>query len=253
VGRWNRSGWKRNSPNGGGWVYAGWWLGRQNGNPSMIDLIIAAVKTLLLTGVMVVWSAAGCNTSQTSQTVATNKTSNQTAQSKNAQSQTNQNTGTSTQPPSPIAQTNINEVPCNPSGSLNYSLYTNDKYHFTFLCPAGLKVRFNQMTEKTAVLILLLSDSKGATISLTINGPAVPLNSMQETVFNKSVTINNIEMRKRLVSDPLIGDPPYRNQEVIYDHGDGSNTFTWWAIFTKDDTVNQYRMDQIIGSFRLTE
>jgi hypothetical protein len=219
----------------------------------MLDLIIAVVKKLLLTCVMVVLWAAGCNTSQTSQTVATNKTSNQTAQSKNAQSQTNQNTGTSTQPPSPIAQTNINEVPCNPSGSLNYSLYTNDKYHFTFLCPAGLKVRFNQMTEKTAVLILLLSDSNGATISLTINGPAVPLNSIQETTFDKSVTINNIEMHKRLVSDPLIGNPPYRNQEVIYDYGDGSNTFTWWAIFTKDDTVNQNRMDQIIGSFRLTE
>ena len=109
------------------------------------------------------------------------------------------------------------------------------------------------MTEKTAVLILLLTDSKNATISLTINGPAIPLNSMQETIFNKSVTINNIEMRKRLVSDPVIGNPPYRNQEVIYDYGDDSNTYTWWAIFTKEDTVNQNRMDQIIGSFKFTD
>jgi len=76
---------------------------------------------------------------------------------------------------------------------------------------------------------------------------------MQKTALDQTVTINGITMRKRLISDPVIGYPPHQDQEVIYDFNHGNNTFTWWAVLRKDDTVNQDRVSQIVGFFKFTD
>ena len=191
------------------------------------------MKKLLFTSTLVVLLAAGCSTSQTSKTTPKSNIPNQTAQSQ-------------VPTPSPTTEANPDEVPC---GS-NDSVYTNGKYNFTFQCLAGLKVRFYQKTDTTGILTVV--GDKNTSITLTVNGPPVPLDAMQEISSDQSVTTNSIVMRKRLITDPVIGNPPYQNQEVIYDYSHSNNTFMWWAIFKKDDTVNQNRMNQIIGSFKFT-
>jgi hypothetical protein len=213
-------------------------------------LIIVAMKKLLLTSTLIASLTGGCSTSQASQTTPTTKTDNQAAESTISPAQTNKNTGTSTQAPSPTVQTHSDTIPCNPSGSLNYTLYRNDKYHFTFQCPEGLQVRFYQRTDRIGMLTVVAG--KDTMITLTVGGPAVQLVLMQETTLDQTV-INGIAMRKRLISDPVIGNPPVQDREVIYDCSHAGNSFTWWAIFRKNDTLTQNRVNQIVDSFKFTD
>ena len=200
--------------------------------------MVVAIRELTLISVLMVLLTAGWSTSQTSQSAP-------------AQAQTNQNSGTSTQAASPAVQSDSNVIPCNPSRSLRYTLYKNDIYRFTFQCPEGLRVRFHRRAGNIG--LLAVDGDKSASITLTINGPAVPLDSMQKTTLDQSITTNGIAMRKRLISDPVIGYPPHQDQEIIYDFSHGNNTFTWWAVLGKDDTVNQCRVNQIVGSFKFTD
>jgi len=195
------------------------------------------MRKLLLKSTLMVLVTAGWCTSQTSPATS--------------QIQTNQNTETSTQVLSQAVPAKTDEVSCNSSGSLNPTLYKNDLYRFTFQCPEGLKVRF--YLGKGNIGILVVVADRRTSITLTVNGPAVPLDSMQKITLDQSVTINGIAMRKRLIDDPAIGNPPHQDQEIIYDFSHGKNTFTWWAVFRKDETINHYRVDQIIGSFKLTD
>ena len=55
--------------------------------------------------------------------------------------------------------------------------------------------------------MLKVAAGKSTMITLTVNGPAVPLNSMQTTTLDQSVTINGIAMCKWLISDPVMGIP----------------------------------------------
>jgi hypothetical protein len=140
---------------------------------------------------------------------------------------------------------------CEPVSGANLT-YSNEKHHIAFEHASDLKINFSVRSENSGVLTAV-ADPGIATITLTINGPAVTLDPMQKAVTDESVTINGIPMRKRIIADPAVGRPPHELEEIIYDFTHKGSTFTWWAVFHKNDTKNQERMDRIIESFKFTD
>ena len=108
------------------------------------------------------------------------------------------------------------------------------------------------LSKNNRIGMLTVVAGKDTMITLTVGGPAVQLVLMQETTLDQTV-INGIAMRKRLISDPVIGNPPVQDREVIYDCSHAGNSFTWWAIFRKNDTLTQNRVNQIVDSFKFTD
>jgi hypothetical protein len=202
-----------------------------------IPIMVVAMRKLFLASALMVLVTTGWSASQAAPAIA--------------QAQTIQNKGSSTQASSQSVLAKSDEVSCNSSGALNTTLYKNDLYGFIFQCPEGLKARFYLGKENIGILVVVAD--RRTSITLTVNGPAVPLDSMQKTTLDQSVTINGIAMRKRLISDPVIGNPNHEDQEIIYDFSHGKNTFTWWAVLRKNETINYDRVEQIIRSFKFTD
>ncbi len=135
--------------------------------------------------------------------------------------------------------------------SKNTELYSNDKFNIAFEHAADMRIDFSIRSERSGVISAI--GDPNAMINLTINGPQVSLSPMQKVDSDENVIINGIAMRKRLITDPAVGNPPLTRIEVIYDFTHNGNTFTWWGIFRKADAANQERMERIIQSFKFTQ